>query len=112
MSRNITNFSLSPEGKAEIERRLGLLLEACQIYQVPMFASVAVAGDEQSTKYNNITYGASAHNMELADDQITKHILIANGFDAIPPRDTLTLDVNYLTLDESDSNVEGKQDNG
>lgn len=95
-----SNFTLSQDVQEEIDIRLRGLLEVCQIHKIPMFASVVIAnsstGSNRKTKYNNIVYNAPSHGLELADDQISKHVLIANGFDAVPKRESVSFDVEDL----------------
>lgn len=85
-------INLSEESITKIDSKLKELLELCQIYKVPMFASVAVKNDETGTEYKNITYGTSSNFIQLTDDQIKRHILVANGFCTVPQRDSNILD--------------------
>lgn len=89
-------YQLSEDEKAEIDQAMKKLLEVCQIHRVPMFASAAVGNSEDGTEYMNITYGAPAHNIQLKDDQIRHHILIANGFHAVPPREDITFNMGEI----------------
>ena len=41
-------------------------------------------------------HSAKAHNIHLSDDQISKHILIADGFSAVPPRESLEVEMDEL----------------
>lgn len=91
-----TEFVLNDNDKAEVERRLKSLLEICQIHHVPMFATVAVENTDTGTVYNNIVYGGKAHNINLNDDQIQRHILVANDFRVVPMRDAVEIDMNEL----------------
>ena len=92
-------YSLTTEQKAVIEERLGALLEVCQIYDVPMFATVAISNSETSTEYNNIIYSAKAHNLDLTDDKIARHILVADNFRVVPPRDVAEFDMSEIEED-------------
>lgn len=99
--RKKSHFELDKNAQAAINNALEELLEQCRIYKVPMFASVVFGNTETTTKYNNVTYNAASHNIGLADDQIRKHILVADGFDVVPQRQTLTIDPNdFLSEDE------------
>lgn len=92
----ITEFTLTEEQKYIVEMHLKALLKVCQQYQIPMFAAIAVENGNDGTKYNNIIYGAMAHNLYLADDHIERHALVANGFRVVPPRDEITFDMSDL----------------
>lgn len=100
---DITKFSLTDEQKAIVETKLRELLEICQVYEVPMFASVVTDNSEEETVYNNIVYGARVRGIILKNDQIQKHILIADGFDAVPKRENVTVDMKLLLPTEDDS---------
>ena len=64
-----------------------------------MFASVVIENTETDTKYNNIVYGATSHKIDLTDDKIEKYILIANGFNAVPPRDSVDMFMDSISID-------------
>ena len=89
-------YCLSEEQCQIVEKKLLSLLETCQTLQIPMFATVVISNDEEETKYNRIVYSAQAHQMRLKNDQIRKHILISNGFDAVPARDAVEINMTQL----------------
>lgn len=78
--RKNTEFELDVGAQAAVESRLKALLEICQIYHAPMYATVAIKNSEKDTIYNNIVYSATAHQIVLKNDRIRKHMLIAAGF--------------------------------
>ncbi len=80
----------------DLDTALNSLLELCQIYHLPMFATVAVCNDDEKTEYKNIVYNPKSHAVNLTDDKIRKHILVSNGFDAVPARESLTLDMEEV----------------
>ena len=90
------DFKLTTTEKKELEKILDELLLFCQIHKTPMFCTVAVKNNEKETEYSNITYGTASHVIPLTQDNIRKHILIANGFDAVPIRENLTLDMEEV----------------
>lgn len=77
------NFELSNNDLKKVEAALLKLKETCQMLNVPMFATVAVENNDEKTIYNSIVNGAGSHDMKLTNDQIRKHILIANQFEII-----------------------------
>lgn len=86
-----TYYELSEQQVAELDQKMRELLELCQINRVPCFVSCAVSNTPEETMYKNIIYSAQSHDMELTDDRIRKHMLIATGeFDAVPKRETIT----------------------
>lgn len=84
MKENHTKLNKSAREKAEVA--LKSLLEVCQIYHLPMLASIVFENNDKETIYDNIVYSAQSHQVNLYDDQIRKHILIANGFEITSPK--------------------------
>lgn len=84
-------FTLDGEGRREVERALRSLMEVCQTHRLPMFATVTVENTEAGTEYARIVYGAASHGVRLTDDQIRHHILIADGFHAVPEREDMVV---------------------
>lgn len=102
-------YELSQEEQNMIEDILLKLKEICQMLKVPMFATIAVANDENGTTYNSVVNGAGSHNMQLTNDQIRNHILIANEFEIIqrdektmivPPKDKKKMKVKSSRKEE------------
>lgn len=96
-------YELDKEKKKELERRMTELLEFCQGNKIPMFATVAISNSEEKTEYENIVYGNMAHDIELKDDRIRKHMLIAKGFEAVPTRDSLTINLSEVLNSNGDT---------
>ena len=91
------NFNLSKDDKEDIVKKMTELLELCQIYHCPMFATVAVSNNQIKTEYENICFGSNANQISLTDDQIRQHILIAGSdFVAVPKRDSVEMDMSKL----------------
>ena len=89
-------YELDKEKKKELDTKLTDLLEFCQGNKIPVFATVCISNSKEKTEYENIVYGNMSHNIELKDDRIRKHILIAKGFDAVPARDSLTINLSEV----------------
>ncbi len=87
---------MTGEEKNEIIKKIDELLELCQYRNVPMFVTVAMEDDGSTTTYYNRMHSAKSHNIHLSDDQISKHILIADGFSAVPPRESLEVEMDEL----------------
>lgn len=65
------------------EEFMNAVLEVCQICHAPMFAGVMSAGSDGKPEYDNVIYSAQSHAVKLYDDRIRKHMLVANGFEAV-----------------------------
>lgn len=55
------------------------LKQTCNLHRIPMFITVAVANDENGTKYRNDAVHAGIK-PDLKDDRIAKILLLINGF--------------------------------
>ncbi len=87
---------MTVEEKKEIIQKVDELLELCQYRNAPMFVSVAMEDDGKTTLYHNRMHSAKAHNINLTDDQIVKHMLIADGFAAVPPRESFDVTMSDI----------------
>lgn len=93
MQKQKSVYNLTEEQRAELDGKLRELLALCQIYHIPMFASCAVASNNEETEYLNIIYSAQSHSMLLHDDRIRQYMLIANGsHEAVLKRENLMFD--------------------
>lgn len=94
--KRITDYKMKPADQKELIARMENVLEACQMYRIPCFLSAAVKNENGKTEYKNILYGSKSNNIRLYEDQIESHVLISNGFVAVPKRETLLLDVEDI----------------
>lgn len=91
-------FDKRNEYKRFVEPYLKRAYEACSMYGIPFFASCCVSDDGKNTAYKNMINGASSNGIKLADDQFSRHINVANGFDT------------YLNDKYGITEIEGKED--
>ena len=77
----VTEFDKSKEFETKAEPLLQELLKVCKFYEIPLF----------STTINH---------QILQDDQIRKHLLVANGFDVIPPGTFVEMNCEDLLDDD------------
>lgn len=91
--KKLTNYKLSSDKEDELNSLMLKLLQFCQINKLPMFVGVAVSNSPENTEYKNYIYSSTANFINLKDDKIRKHQLIANGFEAIPPREIIEFDM-------------------
>lgn len=97
MSQEFTKYEIDDYSYQEIDEQLKKLLELCQIYHLPMFACVSVKNDSNETKYDSVVYSPQAHQINLKDDRIRKCMLVANGFETVPPRDSFNLNMDEFS---------------
>lgn len=90
------SFVVSEDAKKAAKQKVEELLDVCQLNGIPMFVCVVTDDNGEKTEYYNQVYSAKAHAINLADDQIARHILIADGFRAVAKRETLDLDMGSI----------------
>lgn len=73
--------------RKDAEEYLMGMLEICQIFHAPMFAVVVIPDNDGNIDYDNMVYSAQSHTAKLKDDRVRKHMLIANGFEAVKTPD-------------------------
>ena len=97
----MSDYKLSQEQKDSINDSIRNLLHLCQIYNVPMFTTVAVSNDVNNTEYINCVYGAGANGILLTNDRIRKHILVESGFEVTPKREVHNINFGDILLQET-----------
>ena len=85
-------FDKTKEYENQIEPLIRQLSAICLLQSLPMFVSVAIRDDGETTEYRNQMNGSASQGIRLADDQIVKHVNVANGFDTMPPRTASSFD--------------------
>ena len=69
----------------KIKPKIDEINQICSVYGVPYFASFCLLDSKEGTIYENYMYGSISNGIHLKDDQIRKHINVANGFYTVPP---------------------------
>lgn len=95
-SKRITKYQINEDVEKKLNAALDEVLSICQVNNFPVFISAAVANDKDRTEYKNLIYSSTAHFINLKDDKIRKYMLIANGFEAVPPREVVSFDLDDL----------------
>lgn len=80
-------YAADPKQVKIAEKKLNELFLHCQAYNIPMFGTIAVSDTGETTYYINSAFSAAGHLINLKDDQIRKHMLVANGFEVVPARE-------------------------
>lgn len=96
MNEYYTNLKADDETKEQVDDALRNLLEICQINNLPMYACVAIDNSGDTTEYDSVVHNTTSHDVVLKNDRIKKHMLIADGFDAVPPRNVMTLNMGNI----------------
>ncbi len=82
-----------------IKKKAIELNELCKSLGVVSFMSFCVNDDNHNTEYKNFIYGSTSNGIKLSDDQIRGHINVANGFQTVPPNETIDFD-SYIACDD------------
>lgn len=75
-----------------VKKKAKELDELCKTLGISAFMSFCVKDDKTNTEYHNFINGSISNGVYLTDDQITKHVNVANGFMVIPPENTDSFD--------------------
>lgn len=83
VEKPVTPFDKSAGYKANIEPLVQELVKQCTIHGIPMFVTCCVSNSAQSSEYKNQAVTPDAHGLNLADDNIQKHMCLQLGFDTV-----------------------------
>lgn len=97
---------------------LNKLITICSLHHIPFFWTACVKNDPSGTtyqsgtdathtKYMNDVSGSVSRGIALHDDQIVKHIAVAAGFDVIPHREDVEVNMDELDDGIDDSSLDG-----
>lgn len=92
----ITSYKLEESVKAEIHEHIIALQELGQIHHIPLFFTMAIGSNEEETVYDKGILTAQSLGMKLKDDTVRKHLLVEAGYDLIPPRENITMDMEEI----------------
>lgn len=96
MERKISEYKIDEENKRMLQEAINRVMYICQINKIPAFVSVAVENSSAGTEYQNEVYNSTSNYINLKDDRIRKYMLIANGYEVVPPREVNDFDINEL----------------
>ena len=95
----ITEFDKTRDFEEYVEPLMKEAIRQAKIHDIPLFANTCIKSEKDKTIYKNYHVSTVLNHYELYDDQIRKHILICNGFEAVMPsvNPTLTMeDVEFI----------------
>lgn len=93
-------FNLTSDYTAHVKPVLDELERQCQLYGLPLFATIAYADDGNKTSYDTKMLSATASSKELTDDKLPSHLLIMlKGFRATPSNDAATIQDGDVTIE-------------
>lgn len=105
----LTKYNREKEWEKYCAEPLRQIMQYCSIYQIPCFFTVAVANDENGTKYINDGVMTGSTNVHLTDDRIKHHMMVAGGCRAVPTDNTAMIDMGELVDPEDpDPDLDGE----
>lgn len=96
----VTEFDKRTEFETKAEPLLQELVKVCKFYEIPLFITACPESECAKTWYRNYHVSTTINHQILQDDQIRKHILVANGFDVIPPGTFVEMNCEDLADDD------------
>lgn len=96
MERKISEYKIDEENKRMLQDAINRVMYICQINKIPAFVSVAIENSNEGTDYHNEVYSSASNYVNLKDDRIRKYMLIANGYEVVPPREVVDFDIDEL----------------
>ena len=72
----------------------------CEEKNIPFYWTACVASDEESCRYESDVVGTGSCFLDLADDRIIKHLAIGRGFDAVPSRKVIEINMDDIVFDD------------
>lgn len=83
VDKPVTPFDKSSAYKSHIEPLVTELVKQCTVYNIPMYITCCIANDGNGSTYKNQAVTPDAHGLNLADDDIQKHMCLQLGFDTV-----------------------------
>ena len=109
-------FDKKEEFEKHCQKLLDELMLQCSLYKIPCFFTACVgntpdkseyihAEDEGNARYINDAVCAGSRDIHLTDDQIKKHLCVVRGFDVVPSRKALEVDMEEIFAEEPADDV-------
>ena len=96
------NNELTKYDKTEIYETEGIidllfkLKQQCGKNGIPMIVTVAIKNDENGTEYKTEMVSAVSSGINLKEDRFVKFVNVMNGFDTIPHKEEMNINLDEL----------------
>lgn len=100
--KQIDVFDKTKVFKKECKPLLDELVLKCSLYKIPFFWTACVKNDENKSKYVNDAVATGSRDIKLTDDKISKFLAVINGFDVVPHREELEIDMDEIFVSPED----------
>lgn len=77
-----------------IKEKITELKKLCNQERMPMFIAVCTENSKDGTHYEADIVGSYSSNIILKEDLIPKFINVFNGFDTVPPEETIEIEMD------------------
>ena len=95
-NNDITKYDKSDNFEKDCRELLEKLILKCSLNNIPFFFTAATKNNEHGTVYESDLVGVGSKSIKLKDDKISKHIAVQTGFDVIPHREDLEVDMDEI----------------
>lgn len=82
--------------KKECQPILDELILKCSLHRIPFFWSACTKSNEDESIYTNDAVATGSRDIRLKDDRIAKFLAVLGGFDVVPSRKTLEIDMDAI----------------
>lgn len=96
MEKELTKYDKVKNFEKECKPLLEKLALYCSLNDIPFFFTAAVKNDEKGTIYKSDIVGVGSKNIKLKEDNISKHIAVQSGFDVIPKKEELEVNMDEI----------------
>lgn len=69
---------------------------ACSLHKIPFFFTACVANDFENSDYVSDGVVTGSRNIHLADDHIVKHLAVVRGFEVVPSRQDVEINMDEI----------------
>ena len=106
----VTPFNHKSVCKAKIDPLIQQIKQICIVNNMPFFICVPVSNDEKGTKYEYDGLMPNMFDINLTDDHLAKHLLVARGFDVRPAGQQSAFEEVAQAAIETFEQLRGKED--
>lgn len=96
IEKDITIFDKRENFEKDCRELLDKLVLNCSLNNIPFFFTAATKNSEKGTVYESDLVGVASKNISLKDDKISKHIAVQSGFDVIPHKEDIEIDMDEI----------------
>lgn len=83
--------------KKECQPLLDELVLKCSLLKIPFFWSACIKNNELDSTYISDAVATGSRKITLKEDKIAKYMAVLNGFDVVPHRELLEINMDELS---------------